>query len=269
MKFETLSDRMLYYRGLSEYRLMPRSYIMIMLDGRSFSTMIKNKFEKPFDDNFIEMMNQTAKYVCEQVPGSKLAYVQSDEISIVVTDFESQNSDSFFSFRLSKMLSIIASTATAKFNNLMTQYMVSKLPSDKAVVDAINEMPLYQFDCKCWNLPSYEDVFAWFLYRQIDCVRNSKQAAAQARISHKQLDSLNTDEQVNLLKDMTGIDWNDYREGKKYGRFIYREEVEFTTETNEKYYRHYWLIHDAFRLTSDENYNGRENFDNLNVIPIR
>ena len=52
MKFDTLSDRMLYYRGLSEYRLMPRSYIMIMLDGRSFSTMIKNKFEKPFDDNF-------------------------------------------------------------------------------------------------------------------------------------------------------------------------------------------------------------------------
>lgn len=270
MKFDSLSERMLYYRGLADYKLMPRSYVIVMLDGRSFSTLIKNKFEKPFDDDFIEMMNETAVYVCENIPGCKFGYVQSDEISIVVTDFENRDTDSFFSFRLNKMLSVIASMATAKFNNLMTQYMIKNLASDKVVLKAVEDMPLYQFDCKCWNLPNYEDVFGWFLYRQIDCVRNSKQAAAQAKLSPKQLDKLNTDKQIELLKETSGIDWNNYDEGKKYGRFIYREEVEYRTkDSNEPYYRHHWFYHDGFRLTSDEDYNGRERFDNLNVIPIR
>ena len=67
MRFNSLEDRMLYFRGLTNYKLMPKSYVMVMLDGRSFSTMIKNKFEKPFDNNFINMMNETAKYVCSKV----------------------------------------------------------------------------------------------------------------------------------------------------------------------------------------------------------
>jgi len=134
-------------------------------------------------------------------------------------------------------------------------------------------MPLYQFDCKCWNVPTYNDVFAWFLYRQIDCVRNSKQAAAQARISHKQLEKLNVDEQINLLKEMTGIDWNDYEDGKKFGRFIYRVEEEFEYKgerTNPNipatYTRHYWNYFDGFKLTDED---GRERFDSIGAIPIR
>ena len=71
MRFNSLEDRMNYYRGLTDYKLMPKSYVMVMLDGRSFSTMIKNKFEKPFDNKFINMMNETAKYVCSKVEGAK------------------------------------------------------------------------------------------------------------------------------------------------------------------------------------------------------
>ena len=32
-----------------------------------------------------------------------------------------------------------------------------------------------------------------------------------------------TDEQIKLLLDEKGIDWNTYEDGKKYGRFIYKE----------------------------------------------
>jgi len=281
MRFKSLEDRMLYYRGLTDYKLMPRSYVMVMVDGRSFSHLIKNKFKKPFDDNFIRMMNETAKYLCENVSGCKFAYVQSDEISLVITDFENENTESFFGFRLTKMLPIIASLATSKFNQVMADYRIGQVTGNSASAgdtvqmcrDAINNMPLYQFDCKCWNLPTYNDVFAWFLYRQIDCVRNSKQAAAQARISHKQLEKLNSDEQINLLKEMTGIDWNDYEDGKKFGRFIYRVEEEFEYKGEQAnpnipatYTRHYWNSFDAFKLTDED---GRERFDNLGVIPIR
>ena len=268
MRFKNLEDRMLYYRGLTDYKLMPRSYVMVMVDGRSFSTMIKNKFEKPFDDDFIGMMNETAVYLCENVSGCKFAYTQSDEISLVLTDFDDRNTESFFGYRLTKMLSVIASLATAKFNQLMTAYQLRN--AGPGVGTAIEKLPLYQFDCKCWNVPCYEDVFAWFLYRQIDCIRNSKQQAARAYLSHNKLMNLDTDKQIQLLKNEKGVDWNEYEDGKKYGRFIYREELEcFNQEIGESYYRHKWLCHDGFRLTSDEEYNGREKFDALGVIPKR
>jgi tRNA(His) 5'-end guanylyltransferase len=81
MEFKTLEDRMLYYRSQTNYVLTKKSYVMIMLDGKNFSSKIKKKFALPFDDTFIDIMNRTAEFVCSQIQGSKLAYVQSDEIS--------------------------------------------------------------------------------------------------------------------------------------------------------------------------------------------
>lgn len=274
MRFNTLSDRMLYFRGLTDYKLMPKSYVMVMIDGRAFSHSVKNKFKKPFDDDFIRMMNETAKYVCENVSGCKLAYVQSDEVSFVLTDFDDINTESFFGFRINKMLSIIASLATAKFNQLMMDYRISQVVGSSASAgdtvqmcrDTVNNGPLYQFDCKVWNVPRYEDVFAWFLYRQIDCVRNSKQQAAQTWLSHSQLKGLNTDEQVKLLKEAHNIDWNDFDDGKKYGRFVYKEEMIYLNQDGTTYTRNKWNAHNAFPLTGE---GARERFDAINVIPIQ
>ena len=67
MIFKTIADEANYYRDLTDYKLMGNGYVMVMLDGRSFSKMIKNKFKKPFDKDFINMMNETAKYICENV----------------------------------------------------------------------------------------------------------------------------------------------------------------------------------------------------------
>ena len=95
MKFDTLKDRMEYFRSLTDYRLMPNSYVVVMVDGRGFSKSVKKLFEKPFDDKFISMMNDTAKYICEHVQGVKTAFVQSDEISFILTDFDTPETDSF------------------------------------------------------------------------------------------------------------------------------------------------------------------------------
>ena len=90
----------------------------------------------------------------------------------------------------------------------------------------VEDQKLVEFDCKAWNVPNENDMFAWCLYRQNDCIKNSKQQAAQTYLSHKELLNLNTDEQIALLKEKKGIDWNtDFSDGKKYGRFIYKEEV--------------------------------------------
>ena len=99
MKFDTLKQKCEFYRSLTDYKLMPNSYVLAMVDGHCFSKLIKNKFDKPFDDMFIKMMNETAKYLCENIQGAKFAYTQSDEISILITDFDTPMTDSFFGFR--------------------------------------------------------------------------------------------------------------------------------------------------------------------------
>lgn len=278
MYFKNLEDKCLYYRGLSDYKLLPNSYVLVMLDGRSFSKMIKNKFEKPFDDSFIEMMNETAKYVCENVQGCKFAYVQSDEISLVLTDFDTPTTDSFFGNRLCKMQSIIASLATAKFNQLMTIYNLSKnsynnklsdgedtIYNVKQAIDYITDSKLIQFDCKCWNVPSYNDVFAWLLYRQIDCIRNSKQQTAQAYLSHKLLMGKETDEQIKLLLEEKSIDWNCFSNNKKYGRFVWKQKVLMSNiDSGEIYHRNKWTVSPGFPLMEKD---GKDKFNDLDIIP--
>ena len=203
---------------------MPNSYVLAMVDGHCFSKMIKNKFDRPFDDMFIKMMNETAKYLCENIQGAKFAYTQSDEISILITDFDTPMTDSFFGFRLCKMQSLIAAMATAKFNQIYVK-LVNDYKGFNLKKFDMKEYPTYTFDCKVWTVPNANDAYAWFLYRQTDCIKNSKAQTAQAYLSHKSLVGLTSDEMIIKLKDEKGIDWNKFENDKKYGRVIKKVET--------------------------------------------
>lgn len=220
--FETLADRMLYYRAKTEQSIPKNSYVLIMLDGKNFSQKIKKKFSLPFDENFIRLMNDTAAYVCSKVQGAKFAYTQSDEISVFVTDADAPESTLFFDGRLVKMLSVIASEATSYFNrHVLDDKMAIENLSASDIKQIVEGEPLYQFDCKVWTVPTLTEVWNWFLYRSRDCTRNSKIQAAQTYLPHKKLLNKHTDEQVQMLKDEKGINWHtDYNDGEKYGRFI-------------------------------------------------
>lgn len=227
MIFKSLKEKYNYYRNLTDYRLLPNGYIMVMLDGRSFSKKIKNNFKRPFDETFINLMNETAKYVCEKVSGCKLAYVQSDEINLVLyDDFEK---DPFFGNRLCKLQSIIASIATSKFNQLaFIEVLKDNNYHKDDVINMIANSSLYEFDCKVWNVPNVNDAFASILYRQNDCVRNSKEAVAQNYFSHKTLNGKKTEEQIELVKEYFGVNWyNDFTGGEQYGRLIIRHKMKY------------------------------------------
>ena len=233
MKFKNLEDKCQYYRGLTDYRIQGNNDILVMLDGKNFSKLIKNNFQKPFDDDFINMMNKTAQFLCENVQGCKFAYVQSDEISLLITDYETTETDTLFGGRLCKIQSILASLATSEFNRQFILYNIYH--GDKRnigagdCVDIIEKMKMAQFDCKCWTVPNQNEAFAWFLYRQLDCVKNSKQQTAQTYLPHKQLVGHNADEQIEMCKNENGIDWNNFEDSKKYGRFVYKVNKEMTT----------------------------------------
>ena len=268
----TLKERMKYLQWLRDYKLDKDSYILCHIDGRAFSKMIKKRFKLPFDDDFMQMMDETAAYVCENVQGAKCAYVQSDEITIVITSFKYEgdeliNGSAFFDYRLCKLQSIIASLATAKFNQLYTLRMINE-DSDKSIKQQINEIPLSQFDCKCWDVNTYDDMFAWFKFRQNDCIRNSKQQFAQAYCSHKDLLNKNSDEQVEYCKLKTGNDWNTLNGKYKYGRIVYRTTYPIQTinpKTNEpitvmRSQYSSWIVDKPF--TFDE-------FKSWNLVPVK
>ena len=234
MIFDSLQDKCLYYRKGGEHYLMPNGHIIMMLDGRSFSKVIKKRFKLPFDPIFVGLMNLTAQYLCENIPGVQFAYVQSDEISLYIKD--EPTSGSFFGLRQTKLLSIAASLATGRFNQLfLSQSIMKNIEGDvekdwkKEFNDLSNQilsMKPFQFDCKAWNVPTANDVFAWFLYRQLDCIRNSKQQTARTWLSHKKLIGVDSDKQVEMLKNEKGIDWNDFEPEVKFGRLIKKIEKE-------------------------------------------
>ena len=272
MNFKTLKEKHEYYRSLTDYRLLPNSYVIVMLDGRGFSKKIKNKFRKPFDERFVNAMNNTAKYLCENIGGCKFAYVQSDEISLVLTDFDTPETSSFFDYRLSKLLSICASAATAKFNACMLEAKLAEslsiYASSSANVASVGEVlkdnPLYEFDCKAWNVPTCNDVYGWILYRQLDCIRNSKQQTAQTYFVHKELVGLNCDEQIEKLKNEKNVDWACFDNGLKYGRFIYRGIEQKISKDGTPFERMKFQIHPAFPIRTPE---GKQTFLECANIP--
>ena len=262
MKFKNLEDKCLYYRGLTDYKLLPNSNIIVMLDGKNFSSLIKNNFKKPFDDEFINMMNKTAQFLCNNVQGVKFAYVQSDEISLLITDYDTPETDIFFGGRLCKIQSILASLATSEFNRWFIRNRIFDKDDWSGVTIAdldqeLFDIKLAQFDCKVWPVPSQNDAFAWFLYRQIDCIRNSKQQFAQTYCSHKELVGKDTDMQVEFCKEKSGNDWNVIADEYKYGRFVFKSEVEGTATLPNgqvvNFTRNKFNVVPAFELTEDMN----------------
>ena len=250
----SLKEKCRNYQKRRDYVVPTDNFIICHIDGRSFSNMIKNKFQQPFDECFIGMMNETAQYLCKNVQGTQLAYVQSDEITLIIKKVK-EDGDIFFSGRLCKMQSVIASLATAKFNQLMTLYTMEYHPKINPKY-TIENMALYQFDCKVWDVDNANDAMAWLLFRNIDCVRNSKQQTAQTYLPHKELLKKNADEQIALLEQEKGIRWGDLLMGEKYGRLIQKQmvtEVHNVNGNDVECLRSRWLVVDGFDLTNPEN----------------
>lgn len=112
-----LSDRMKMYEKVNTSYLMRRNPIIIRLDGRAFHTFTKG-MNKPFDSILMNSMQETAKALCESIQGCKLAYTQSDEISLLITDYDSTKTEAWFDYNVQKMVSLSASSATLFFNSI-------------------------------------------------------------------------------------------------------------------------------------------------------
>lgn len=125
-KSDSLGDRMKSNFEVRTRTFLPRrTNTIIRLDGRAFHSYTRG-LQRPYDLDFMSDMDETAKFLCENIQGCKLAYVQSDEISLLLTDFEDITTEAWFDGNVQKMVSISAAMAAAKFNQLRTKRAVHK-----------------------------------------------------------------------------------------------------------------------------------------------
>lgn len=239
---DELGKRMkLYYEQIPQTKLLRRTPVAIRIDGKAFHTFTKG-FRKPFDDVLIKSMQETAKYLCENIQSCVLGYTQSDEITLILIDYKNLNTSAWFDYKVQKICSIAASMATMVFNRVFAKMVddisisiqwadtyssdidkdeiYENLPYIAAYEKAVEKGAM--FDARCFNIPK-EEVTNLIYWRQLDAIRNSIQMVGQANFSHSELQNKSCKDIQNILMLQKNIiNWNDYPTYKKRGTCIVR-----------------------------------------------
>lgn len=209
-----------YYEDRFRAMLPRRAYTLIRVDGKAFHTYTAN-LDKPFDIGLVEDMNLTAVKLCESIMGAQLAYVQSDEISILITDFDKLETQAWFDGNLQKICSVSASIATSAFNEARMKRWFSDSYDSFAERWPTNWPKIGQFDSRVFQIPCKTEVENYLIWRQQDATRNSISSVAQSMYSHKELEGKNSS-QLQEMIFQRGTNWNDLDDGLKRGRVIMR-----------------------------------------------
>jgi len=219
MKKTSIGNRMKEnYENRYRMKLTRRTPVIIRLDGKAFHTLTR-RCEKPFDIIFATFMHTTGLYLCEHIQGAKCAYIQSDEISILLIDFDKLTTEAWFDYNIQKIVSISAAMASAIFSSRFGH--------------------LAFFDSRAFNIPK-DELCNYFIWRQKDWERNSIQMLAQAYFSTKQLHKKSGSDMHQMLHEK-GANWANLDLLWKNGWFIWK--------TNEE-----WLQNAAPIFTQERQY---------------
>ena len=223
---DDLGTRMKDYEFRNQYFLQRRTPVAIRVDMKSGHSFTKG-FQRPFDEIFVKSMQQTAKFMCENIQGAVLSFQQSDEITIILQDYKNLNTDAWFGYRTDKMCSIAASMATMAFNKFFWEESGEVIKN--AHYEKISEsykkyveilMNARQkgamFDARVFNIPK-EEVANLIYWRQLDATRNSIQMVGQANFSHSELQNKSCNVIQEMLFQKRDINWNDFPTHLKRG----------------------------------------------------
>lgn len=237
MDTSDLAERMKGYEKRNRYYLQRRMPVILRLDMRAGHSFTKG-FERPFDEVFIKSMQETAQYLCENIQNCKLSYQQSDEITLLLVDYDKLNTDCFFDYRVDKLCSIAASMATMAFNNIFSKYVKEfdlELAYNDNGIDTEENRKLWEiykkainkgamFDARCFNIPK-EEVTNLIYWRQLDASRNSIQMVGQANFSHKELQNKSCNDIQDMLMAQKSINWNNLPTYQKRGSCCVRNKI--------------------------------------------
>lgn len=287
MDTSDLAKRMKEYEKAGQRYLTRRTPILLRLDGSHFHTFTKN-FKRPFDDVLIKTMQETAKFLCENIMGATIAYTESDEITVFLVDYKKITSQAWFDNRQNKIESIAASMCTMAFNKFFAKNVKEFIYNNGENYEVNSEeyklCEVYKravekgayFDCRAFNIPK-EEVTNNFYWRQLDASRNSIQMVGQANFSHKELQNKSCNDIQDMLMTQKGINWNDLPTYQKRGSCCVKieenitennlvEKMEFGEDRKKTVVnieRSHWIIDTEIPIFKGE---GREYIDRLVFI---
>ena len=221
-----------FYEQIPKTKLMRRCPVAIRIDGKAFHTYTRN-FKRPFDSFFMRAMQETMKYLCENIQGCVLGYTQSDEITLILVDYEKINSSAWFDYEVQKLCSVSASMATMRFNQVFARLVQevkeegTEDPKYIKVLDKACEAGA-MFDSRCFNIPK-EEVTNLIYWRQLDASRNSIQMVGHANFSQKQMHGKSTGDIQDMLMLEKNINWNDFPVACKRGSCCIRGQADENT----------------------------------------
>lgn len=212
-----------YYEEIPKTRLMRRVPVAIRIDGKAFHTFTRG-FQKPFDSVLMTSMQETMKYLCENIQGCVFGFTQSDEITLVLIDYQKLTSSAWFDYEVQKICSITASMATIAFNKFFTKnvnYFKITHEHDDTVSEYCTTLANAAekgaiFDARCFSIPK-EEVANLIYWRQLDAIRNSIQMVGQANFSHRELQNKSCKDIKNMLLEQRYLNWDRLPEDYKWG----------------------------------------------------
>ena len=216
-----IEDRMKLMEGIEAHRiLIPKLPVMVRCDGRAFHTWTKG-LERPYDTGFSMLMQDVTQFLVEET-NARVGYMESDEITLMLYSPDTK-SETFFNGRIQKLVSVIASMCTAKFNDSINTWIPGKTEG------------LAYFDCRVWNVPTLDEAANVFVWREMDATRNSVSMAAQSYYSHNELMNKNESQMHEMLMEK-GVNWNNYPDFFRRGSYMRKvtKEIKFTSMEIEK-----------------------------------
>lgn len=154
---DSLGDRMKMYEDISRDTLVPKTPVIVRVDGRAFHTFTRT-FKRPFDKDIMDAMVDSAECLAADMQNFIIGYVQSDEASFVMYDYPKPETMPWFGNNKQKITTISASVFTGEFNDYLRCCDYDVEPA--------------AFDARAWNLPEVE-VPNYLLWRYKDWLRNS------------------------------------------------------------------------------------------------
>ena len=202
-----------YYEQVPKFKLYRRTPVAIRIDGKAFHTFTRG-FQKPFDEVLGDAMVRTMEYLCKNIQGCVFGYTQSDEITLLLIDYQTFETSAWFDYEIQKMCSISASMATMAFNKYFAeevQAYIGRVDSEIKLIDTYERATEKgaMFDARCFNIPK-EEATNLVYWRQLDATRNSIQMVGQANFSHSELQEKSCKVIQDMLHEQRGINWNDF-----------------------------------------------------------
>lgn len=244
---DTLGDRMKGYETSSEVKLIKRLPVIIRVDGRSFSRLCR-KLHKPYDPLFLEAMAETMHYVVSEMAGACFAYQQSDEITFILKNDQTNETEPWYGNRVQKISSIAAGLAT-----LGLQKSLVGLNLD-LVGDAI-------FDARVWVVPNLSEALNALIWRQNDCVKNAVAGTSLALLGKKYgrktamklVHGKSAKERLMILQDECNIDFHqEYPASFRLGVACYKAPFVYTGLDKSTSTRKRWILDWEFPLITEK-----------------